>query len=76
MTTCGFVEELSKLRKSSKDSVDDTKSFDDFKKYIHVTREIETDLKSILKYINKNKKNRLFYYVAVQVMGSLTCYLI
>lgn len=31
MYVCKFVEELSKLRKSSKDSIDDTETFNEFK---------------------------------------------
>ena len=59
MGTCGFIDELSKLRKSSKDSVDNTETFSEFKKYMHVTREIENDLKEILRYINQNGNKSL-----------------
>lgn len=59
MGVCSFVEELSKLRKSSRDSVDNTETFDDFKKYMHITRQIEVDLKSILRHVNQNESNSL-----------------
>lgn len=52
MGNCEFVKEFSKLRKSSKDSVDNSQNFDEFKKYMHVTRQIEEDLKDILRYVN------------------------
>lgn len=59
MGNCEFVKEFSKLRKSSKDSVDNSQNFDEFKKYMHVTRQIEEDLKDILRYVNNTKKNSL-----------------
>ena len=59
MYVCKFVEELSKLRKSSKDSIDDTETFNEFKKYIHVKRDIETHLKKILKHINNSNQKSL-----------------
>lgn len=59
MAACNFVEELSKLRKSSKNSIDNTESFDEFKKYIHVTREIEKNLKELLQVIKDSEKKSL-----------------
>lgn len=48
MGNCKFSDELNRLRKSSSDSIDNTETFDDFKKYMHVTRTAEEDLKEIL----------------------------
>ena len=50
---CKFISQLSKLRKSSAESVDNITKFDDFKKYLHVERQIERDLKVLLRQINK-----------------------
>lgn len=59
MAVCEFVEELSKLKKSSKDSVDSTNKFDEFKQYMHIPRNIEEDLKEILRHINGNDSKSL-----------------
>ncbi|MEW8995597.1 DNA phosphorothioation-dependent restriction protein DptF [Clostridium sp.] len=45
--TC-FLDELKKLKMSSKEAVDHIEDFSEFKQYIHVQREIEKDLKGIL----------------------------
>ena len=42
---CSFIAELSKLRKLSVESVENTNSFDDFKRYMHVLRPVETELR-------------------------------
>ena len=54
---CNFLPELSKLRKLSMESVENTASFDAFKEYLHVLRPVETDLRKLLEKVNsKNKK--------------------
>lgn len=45
--TC-FLDELKKLKMSSKEAVDHIEDFSEFKQYMHVQREIEKDLKGIL----------------------------
>lgn len=47
MGTCVFVKELNKLRKSSNESIDHVDKFDDFKKYMHVTRQAELDFPNV-----------------------------
>ena len=59
MGNCKFANELNRLRKSSSDSIDNTEKFDDFKKYMHVTRTAEEDLKEILKNVNAGNKKTL-----------------
>ncbi len=59
MGTCVFVKELNKLRKSSNESIDHVDKFDDFKKYMHVTRQAELDLKEILRQVNQSGKKTL-----------------
>lgn len=55
--SCKFVAELSKLRKLSQESVENTSSFDEFKRYLHVLRPVETELRSLLEKVNRaNKK--------------------
>ncbi|MFA9377300.1 MAG: DNA phosphorothioation-dependent restriction protein DptF [Lachnotalea sp.] len=49
MGVCDFVDELNRLRKSSSDSIDNVMKFDDFKKYIHIQRTAEEDLKILLR---------------------------
>lgn len=38
--SCEFVTQLSKLRKLSAESVENTKKFDPFKEYLHVERQV------------------------------------
>lgn len=59
MGNCKFSNELNRLRKSSSDSIDNTETFDDFKKYMHVTRTAEEDLKAILRNVNTSNKKTL-----------------
>lgn len=59
MTNCKFVEELNRLRKSSSDSIDNIERFDNFKRYMHVTRNAEGDLKKILAAVNNSCKKTL-----------------
>lgn len=56
---CEFIRELSKLKKSSRESVDNINEFDEFNKYMHITRDIEIELKEILKNVNNSNKKTL-----------------
>lgn len=56
---CKFVSELSKLRKLSMESVENTASFDAFKKYLHVLRPVEIDLRNLLRKVNTTNKKTL-----------------
>lgn len=56
MANCKFTDELNRLRKSSSDSIDNIEDFDDFKKYMHVVRTAEKDLKEILRKVNVSGK--------------------
>lgn len=53
--TCSFINQLKKLRRLSGSSVDNTRTFNDFQKYLHVERMVETKLKSLLQEINQKK---------------------
>lgn len=57
--TCGFVKQLSKLRKLSAESVENTVSFDTFKKYLHIERPVETELRALLRQVNREKSKCL-----------------
>ncbi len=59
MGSCKFTNELNRLRKSSSDSIDNVVKFDRFKKYMHVTRKAEEDLKSILRKVNASGRKTL-----------------
>lgn len=59
MGSCEFTSELNRLRKSSSDSIDSVEKFNEFKKYMHVTRTVEEDLKNILRKINASQKKSL-----------------
>ena len=49
---CEFVLTLSKLRKLSAESIENTKEFDSFKQYLHVERQVEVELKELLRKVN------------------------
>lgn len=57
--TCNFISVLSKLRKLSMESVENTASFDAFKKYLHVLRPVESDLRNLLSKVNTVNKKTL-----------------
>lgn len=59
MGSCRFTNELIRLRKSSSDSIDHVEKFDGFKKYMHVIRTAEEDLKDILRRVNTSRKKTL-----------------
>ena len=59
MGNCNLVDELNRLRKSSSDSIDGISNFDDFKKYMHVSRRAEEDLIEIVNKVNASGKKTL-----------------
>ena len=59
MGICGFVDELNRLRKSSSYSIDNVVNFDSFKKYMHIQRQAEVDLKDILRKVNTSGKKTI-----------------
>lgn len=56
---CNFISELSRLRKLSMESVENTASFDKFKKYLHVLRPVEVNLRTLLNRANSANKKTL-----------------
>ncbi len=56
---CTFIEELSKLRKLSMESVENTTSFAPFKRYLHVVRPVEEELRTLLRRVNQENKKCL-----------------
>ena len=56
---CEFVNQLSRLRKLSVESVDNPDSFSDLNRYMHVTRVVETELKEILRKVHRNQHKTL-----------------
>ena len=59
MLGCKFIDKFNKLRKSSSNSIDNIQNFDDFRKYMHVIRATEIDLKEILSNVNSSDKKTL-----------------
>ena len=49
---CDFIIQLSRLRKSSAESVENTRSFESFKEYLHVERPVEVELRDLLRQAN------------------------
>lgn len=56
---CNFISEISKLRKLSMESVENTASFDEFKQYLHVLRPVEMELRTLLNRVNSANKKAL-----------------
>jgi len=56
---CNFISQLSKLRKQSAESVENTAAFDSFKEYLHVERQVEIELRSLLREINEKQEKCL-----------------
>ena len=57
--TCDFVIQLSRLRKLSAESVENTDHFDPFKEYLHVVRPVEMELRELLRNVNATQKKCL-----------------
>ena len=55
--SCQLVDELKRLKKASKESVDNENDFSDFKKYMHVHRQVETDLIETIRQANNGRKS-------------------
>lgn len=53
--SCNFIAQLSKLRKLSAESVENTDRFDPFKEYLHVERQVEIQLRKLLRDINSTQ---------------------
>lgn len=53
MIKCRFVKELDRLKKSSSESIDNIITFDAFKRYMHVVRNVEIDLKDTIRSVNQ-----------------------
>ena len=56
---CSFIQELSKLRKSSAEAVENIDSFSPFKQYLHVVRPVEVKLKALLRKVNEQETKSL-----------------
>lgn len=52
---CEFIMQLSKLRKSSAESVENTNAFNHFKEYLHVERHVEIELRKLLCSVNEKQ---------------------
>lgn len=59
MENCKLVDELNRLRKSSRDSIDEIGDFGDFKKYMHISRNVEEELIEILHKIEVSGRKSL-----------------
>lgn len=56
---CLLVKELKRLKKSSRDAVDNEKKFTAFKRYMHVHRQVEDNLKETIATANQNNRKCL-----------------
>ena len=52
---CEFIMQLSKLRKSSAESVENTNAFNHFKEYLHVERHVEIELRKLLRSVDEKQ---------------------
>ena len=58
MQTC-LIDELRKLKESSKEAVEGLDSFDDFKEYMHIHRDLEEIFSSLLIKSSSNSRSQL-----------------
>lgn len=56
---CEFIMQLSKLQKSSLESVENTNAFNHFKEYLHVERQVEIELRKLLHEVNEKQSKCL-----------------
>ncbi|MFV0516384.1 MAG: DNA phosphorothioation-dependent restriction protein DptF [Aminipila sp.] len=56
---CEFIMQLSKLCKSSAESVENTNAFNHFKEYLHVERQVEIELRKLLRSVNEKQEKCL-----------------
>ncbi len=56
---CSFIDQLSMLRKQSMESVENTAHFAEFKRYLHVVRPVEEELRGLLRKVNSEGKKCL-----------------
>lgn len=56
---CDLVARLSRLRKRSAESVENTNTFDSFKRHLHVERQVEIELRQLLRDINAKQSKCL-----------------
>ncbi|MEC1344645.1 DNA phosphorothioation-dependent restriction protein DptF [Bacillus haynesii] len=54
-----LIPELSKLKESSKEAVENTESFDQFKQYLHIKRKVEDELKQLIELAIASPTNYL-----------------
>ncbi|MDN9585874.1 DNA phosphorothioation-dependent restriction protein DptF, partial [Clostridioides difficile] len=54
-----LIDELKKLKESSKEAVENISDFSSFKKYMHVKRQVENELLDIIKYTADSNKAEL-----------------
>lgn len=54
-----LIQELSKLKESSKEAVEGLNTFSSFKTYMHVNRDVQNELKDIIFDSEKSKKSQL-----------------
>lgn len=66
MRKCLFIEELRKLRESSKEAIEGVEDFSSFKKYMHIERPVEVELQKKLEQANSMDENKL-----IMVCGSV-----
>lgn len=55
---CNFIAQLSRLRKLSAESIENTSAFDSFKEYLHVERQVELELRDLLRKMNSDRNQR------------------
>lgn len=58
-SSCSLLQVLSRLRQSSLESVDSAAEFAEYDEYMHITREIESDLRILLRKINASNKKTM-----------------
>lgn len=54
-----LIQELARLKESSKEAVEGLNTFSDFKKYMHIERDVQRELEKLIKKSAESKKGKL-----------------
>lgn len=67
LSSCTLLEEIRKLKESSKEAIEGIEEFSLFKEYMHVEREVEIELKKILLHIHEQNISKQLVLVCGSV---------
>ena len=69
-----LIDELKKLKESSKEAVENITNFSDFKRYMHVKRYVQDELFHIIEKSSKSNTAKLILVCEHYVRCKIKCY--